>query len=345
MERFSLEVKVGLVVVTAIALVFAFIFILGDWNPFTNTYRVNVTLDYAGGIDPGSNVYLAGAKVGKVEKIVIPDPAEAKDGHVLELVLLIDINARKLIREDSTFAIRMESLLGGKIVEITPGSAEAKVLNDGDSVRGVDPPNLEDLIGEGISILEGLKKFMDNLKPEDRERLANLLVALSRIQPEDVDDLRRAINNAADATEDLKEITAEIKPEVGPMVSDLRSALDEVSPTLAEARRLIRKLDKTLTEVRAMAPEDEDKVRAKVEELLAAADDLSAVADRLDRFTARMEKELDDVDREELERIIREFFQQEGITINVGTIVGDPDYPNPPPRKKGLLLKAAGDRK
>ena len=67
MERFSLEVKVGLMVVITAGLVLAFIFILGEWNPFTNTYRIMVTLRYAGGIKPGSDVHLAGAKVGKVD--------------------------------------------------------------------------------------------------------------------------------------------------------------------------------------------------------------------------------------------------------------------------------------
>jgi len=334
MERYSLEAKVGFVVVVAGVLVFAFIFILGDWNPFTNTYRFTVTLNYAGGIKPGSDVMVAGAKVGKVDLIKFHggdlDAADDKPS-VIGLELLIDKRAKELIRKDSTFAIHMESLLGGKIVEITPGTEAADAIEEGAVVRGIDPPKLDELINEGVAMLDGVKAFIDELSPEDRERFENLWLAISRIGPEDVDNLRTLIDNTADATGDLKEIAREIKPDIKPLMSDVRNALDEVGPTLTETRRLVRKIDRTITELTEYLPEDGDEAKDKVEELLEAGDDLVVIADRLERFTAMMEEEFSDVDREFIERVIREFLQQEGVTINVGKIFGEPEYPEPPP--------------
>jgi phospholipid/cholesterol/gamma-HCH transport system substrate-binding protein len=335
MERFSLEVKVGLVVVLAAGLVLAFIFILGDWNPFTNTYKITMTLKYAGGIKPGSDVQLAGAKVGKVDAIrYLPINDQVKDAPIVGLELLIDKRAQNLIRDDSAFAVRMESLLGGKMVEITPGSAGAKALADKAEVRGQDPPRLEDLINEAVSMIEELKGFLDSLTPEDRARMRQFLATLSRFGPEDVDEVRRALKNTADATGELKVIAEEVRPQIQPILLDVRTALAEVEPTLNEARGLVRKLDRTVTELRAMAPKDPDAARAKVDELLNTADDLKVIMDRLDRFTARMETELKDVDRRELERIMRQFFQQEGVTINVKKVLSDPKYPLPPPEKQ-----------
>jgi phospholipid/cholesterol/gamma-HCH transport system substrate-binding protein len=322
MEKFSLEVKVGIVVTIAVALVLAFIFILGDWNPFTNTYRITVQLNYAGGIKPGSDVMVAGAKVGKVDAIrYLHAAAPGEDAPVLGLELLIDKRAKDLIREDSTFSVYMESLLGGKIVEITPGSPPAPVLKEGAEVRGVDPPQLEELINEAVSLLEGIKGFIDELSPEDRENLHQLFLALSEFSADDVQEIRRLISNAADATEDLKAIASDVRP--------------EIKPTLNDVQYLIYRLNRTVTDLRKYMPEDPDQAKDRVEELIGAADDLAAMADRLERLTASIEKDYGDMDRQEIERIIREFFQQEGITINIGTIVKEPPgkYPEPPEKE------------
>lgn len=339
MERFSLEVKVGLVVVAAAGLVLAFLFILGGWNPFTNTYRIVMTLKYAGGIKPGSDVLLAGAKVGKVDGIKYL-PMKGENAPILGLELLIDKRAQNLIREDSGFSVRMESLLGGKIVEITPGSSGAKVLADKAVIRGQEPQRLEDLIATGTELLADLKEFMAGLTPDDRARMRQLLATVSRLGPEDVDELRRALRNTADATEEFRAIAVEVRPELIPLIADLRNSISQVQPTLREAQGLIRKLDRTVAEFRAMAPQDPAAARAKVDELLATADNLKAVTDRLDRFTARMEIELKDVDRDELERMLRQFLQQEGVTINVKKIMTDPRYPPPPPKEPSVPAPA-----
>jgi ABC-type transporter Mla subunit MlaD len=334
MERFSLEVKVGLVVVVAAGLALAFIFILGGWNPFTNTYRITMTLNYAGGIKPGSDVLLAGAKVGKVDAIrYLPEKGEVEAGPILGLELLIDKRAQNLIRRDSEFSVRMESLLGGKMVEITSGSSGSKMLADKAVVRGQDPPRLEDLINDGVAMLADVKEFMAGLTPEDRAQLRQLLTTISRLGPADVDELRRALKNTADATGEFKAIAAEVRPQLTPLIADLRASIGEIQPTLNEARTLIRKLDRTVADLRAMAPKDPEATRAKIDELLVTADHLKTATDRLDRFTARMEIELKDVDRDELERMLRQFLQQEGVTINVKKVLSDPNYPAPPPKK------------
>jgi phospholipid/cholesterol/gamma-HCH transport system substrate-binding protein len=329
MERFSLEVKVGLVVVGAMGMVLAFIFILGDWNPFSNTYRFTVTLDYAGGIKPGSVVQVAGAKVGKVDLIKFHS-GDSKDDAVLGLELLIDKRAKSLIREDSKFAVHMESLLGGKIIEITPGSSSSAEIEEGAFVKGIDPPKLDELINEAVAMLDGIKSILDNLDPDDKERMKGLLIALSRFNGEDIDEIKRIIHNTADATEDLKVITAQVRPELKPLMDDVKSSLNELEPTLQYAKSLLRKTNKLMLELEKIMPEDKDAARQKVEELLETGDELVAIVDRLDRFTAKMETEFSDFDKDYIERVVRQFLQQEGVTINVDKVFSDPGYPAPP---------------
>lgn len=340
MERLSIEVKVGIVVVVAVGLVLAFLFLLGDYNPFTNTYNIRVTLDYAGGIKPGSDVHLAGAKVGRVESIHFAKVPE-KDRPTMELVLIIDKRAKRLIREDSTFKVHMESLLGGKIMEISPGSPGSPVLEDGAVVRGQDPPRLDELIHEGLYLLEQIKAIMQDLSAEDKENLRSILRTLASIRPEDVDEARRALHNLADASEDLSAMTSELRPRVDPLLTDLEDTASEAGPVLrdgrqliVESRELLRKVDHTVTDLQSFVPKDGNSIEEKTEKLWEAAEDLARVADRLDRFSGRMEDEFEDMTREEVERMLRNFFQQEGITVNVGTVVGKPPYPPPPENGK-----------
>jgi len=336
MERFSLEVKVGLMVVITGVLVAAFLLILGEWNPLTNTYRVTVTLRYAGGIKPGADVHLAGAKVGKVDDIkYLPVKKDDPEAPVIGLVLLIDKNAQKLITEDSVFAVQMESLLGGKMVEITPGPPGKKALADGAVVRGLDPPQLEALINEGVALLEGISAVMDSLSEEDKEKMRELLKTLTRFEAKDVDNVKRIIKNTADLTENINVLSKAIEPELRPLMDDVKYAVGQIEPMMAEARGLLRKVDRTVTELSLMAPSDPLLARAKIEEMLCLAEDLSDIIDRLDRFTARMEDELSDMDREELERMLRQFFQQEGITISVKKVLTKPEYPPPPGAESG----------
>jgi len=332
MDRFSIEVKVGIVVTVAVGLVLAFIFILGEWNPFSNTFRITVTLNYAGGIKPGSDVHVAGAKVGKVDSIRFLAAASPSDqGPVLGLELLIDKRAKELIREDSVFSVHMESLLGGKIVEIIPGTAASPVLEDGAVVRGQDPPQLEDLINEGVALLGEITAFMDDLTEEDKERLRALLSTAASFGPEDARNVKTALANAAQASEDLKVIAAEVRPDIGPLVKDLAKTLEQAQPLAADARKLVKEARSAVAELRALMPDEEAAAGEKIEELMKAAEDLALVADRLERFTAMIETEYGDLDRAEIERIIRQFLQQEGITVNVGTVVKKPSYPSPPP--------------
>lgn len=329
MDRVSLEVKVGVVVTLAVGLVVAFLFLLGEYNPFTNTYSLTVTLKYAGGIKPGSDVQLAGAKVGKVKSIRFLAGNQGKDAPVLGLDLEIDKRAKELIRQDSIFNIQMESLLGGKVVEITPGTPEAETLADGAVVRGIDPPKLEDLVNRAVDLLGSIDKFLDQLSPEDRERMSGVLASLARIDAADIDNLKRTLGNFAAMSDDLKIIAADASPRLGPMLDDLQRTLGGAGPLLSDARGLVKRLDRLAADVREMAPEDPAEARKKVDELLATVDDLKLMADRLERFTAMVEREYGDISRKEVERIAREFLQQEGITINVGTIVGQPAYPPP----------------
>ena len=64
----SIEVKVGLLILTAIVLLVAFILVMGGIS-FQPTYTLHVGFDNPGGLQTGAPVKIAGVKVGKVKQI------------------------------------------------------------------------------------------------------------------------------------------------------------------------------------------------------------------------------------------------------------------------------------
>jgi len=313
MTRFSLEVKVGLVVTLTVGLVLAFLFLLGDFNPFSTTYRLYMLHNYVGGIELGSPVRVAGAKVGKVNAIRFFEAGHQfqKQPVSLALELLIDKRAKHLIRSDSKFFINFEGLIGGKYIEIQPGTTAAPELEDGTSVRGADPPRLEQMLSQGFDIFQRLTDLLNQLGLDDREKLKN------------------ALSNLVTVSDDLRAITGEVRGNIGPIMTDTRAMLGDARPLLRQAQTAMRDLDNITSELGKIKPARKEEIKAKLDQLLNSVDKLTATLDRLDRLSAQLEKETTGVTSESLNRTVREILQQQGITVNVGKISGKPNYPKP----------------
>lgn len=107
-----------------------------------NSYRAR--FNDIDGISIGSDVKLAGYKVGSVENIkVVEDSYD----------VLINFTVAKNIKipTDTTVAVRTSGLLGGKFIAILPG-AEDVFLNNGDEVIYTQSAiNLETLIGTFVN--------------------------------------------------------------------------------------------------------------------------------------------------------------------------------------------------
>src|SRR6185312_6479782 len=82
----SIEVKVGILILTAIGLLAAFILVMGGVN-FQPTYSIFVDFDNPGGLQSGAPVKIAGVKVGKIKEIAFRG-GEMKEGKREPLVRL-----------------------------------------------------------------------------------------------------------------------------------------------------------------------------------------------------------------------------------------------------------------
>jgi phospholipid/cholesterol/gamma-HCH transport system substrate-binding protein len=175
----KLETKVGLLAVGAIVLVVIFAYMMGLVSPFSDSYTLNVMYNYAGGIDEGSPVRVMGIKVGKVRKITFTPEYKTPKGEEVKLKIEISVSKKawKSIRQDSKYFINLAGVIGEKFLEISPGSVDSAELNDGDFVRGEDPPRIDQLISQSY----GLAGKIIDLVEKNEGSVTNMINQLDRL--------------------------------------------------------------------------------------------------------------------------------------------------------------------
>jgi phospholipid/cholesterol/gamma-HCH transport system substrate-binding protein len=217
----KVEVKVGLLFIFSIALVAAFAYYLGILNPFTNSQKLTVMYNYAGGLEEGSPVRVMGIKVGKVQKIEFaPDQKTASGEEVkLKVVILIEKKAWQSIRKDSKFFINLAGVIGEKFLEISPGSSNEPTFNDGDLVRGEDPPRIDQLIsqsyglaGKVIELVDKNEGSVSNMIAQLDKLTTNFNRTLSLLDKTSKDkDMARLLDNAIKISDDLAFLTGQLR--------------------------------------------------------------------------------------------------------------------------------------
>ncbi|MFA6079136.1 MAG: MlaD family protein [Candidatus Omnitrophota bacterium] len=139
-ETRTFELKVGIFILLAIAILFIMVFSIGDFNFVKPGYHIKVRFNFASGIGPSAPVRLAGVGVGQVEGIQIIYDENDKRGKA-ELYAWIQQDAK--IEEDSDITINTLGLLGEKYLEIVPGTPGKQLLADNSVIVGRDPVPME----------------------------------------------------------------------------------------------------------------------------------------------------------------------------------------------------------
>lgn len=159
------QVRVGMLILLAIAVLSTAVFLVGDTgNVFGQRYRLVTLVRSAAGLVPGASVQLAGQTVGQVDRIdLIPPESRPPGGEAVEIRLAIDFAVQEQIRSDSRAQVRTQGLLGDKLIDITPGTAGAKILAAGDTVASSTSVDYDALIAEGASAVGELLEVTQNL--------------------------------------------------------------------------------------------------------------------------------------------------------------------------------------
>jgi phospholipid/cholesterol/gamma-HCH transport system substrate-binding protein len=152
--KLSVQAKIGLITVIALATLAAIIVWKGDISLTSKGYELIGNFDNAGGIMPGAEVRYRGFKVGKVTHID-PAPTEVK------IILLIQPKTK--IPESSTLRIAFDGLIGQKYIEIIPSLSTIN-LKGGSTLKGFSTSGIVDFIDLGAQNLEESKMILQSIR-------------------------------------------------------------------------------------------------------------------------------------------------------------------------------------
>ncbi len=278
MKGLSVEVRVGLLVIVALALLAGFVFVLGGVD-LGEGYTLFVDFKNPGNVQAGAPVNVGSVRVGRVEDVEYRggrlDP-ETGRRPLIRIRVRLDEKVRDTVHEDAIFYVTSTSLLGEQILAINPGDPERPVLPAGSIVEGVDPPRLDLAFALMYELLENISNFMRNNRDEIGEALSatgRLIQAMDGLMTENQGRIGRIIANVETASEQTNELLsnangtlsgartqrilanldrtlAVIQRDIDPIMTDVRSAtgkVDEVLDVMGPDERA--QLRETLTNV------------------------------------------------------------------------------------------------
>lgn len=141
MQQNIIETIVGFLIITIATVFFIFAYRTAGAEKHESGYTLEAKFQSAEGIIEGSDIMLAGIKIGKVQKLSL-------DHDTFFAIMEMNIDKGVKLPKDSQAAIVSSGFLGGKFVSIAPGG-DSDDLQDHDQIKFTQSSvNMEALIGK-----------------------------------------------------------------------------------------------------------------------------------------------------------------------------------------------------
>ncbi|MBI2985515.1 MAG: MCE family protein [Deltaproteobacteria bacterium] len=158
----ALQIKVGLLIVTALIILSATIFLMGkERRFFENKVPFEIHFSRTIGLREGAPISLTGVRVGSVESLTFPRNVQEKY-IVVQVKVVGDVAPR--VRKDTVARIRTQGVLGDKFIELSGGSPQSEPLQAGGLIASVDPLDYEALLGESGDVVQDFAEVANSLK-------------------------------------------------------------------------------------------------------------------------------------------------------------------------------------
>lgn len=124
MKDSAVETAIGAIVIAIAAVFFFFVYSTTDRGTARGGYRVSAEFDNVGAINVGTDVRLAGIKVGSVV-------AQELDPDTYQARLTLAIDPKLKLANDTTAKVSSEGLLGAPYIALEPGGGENLIADGG----------------------------------------------------------------------------------------------------------------------------------------------------------------------------------------------------------------------
>ena len=221
----GLEFKVGIFVFAGLAMLGALVVQFGRLGEgFKTYYTVTVQFSDASGLLKGSDVLLAGARIGKVSG----GPRLVREGTGVAVPLKIYDYIK--IAEGSKFTVGSSGLLGDRFVDVKmPPGVPTKFLPPNAYVNGARETGIDDLTREGGALVGDLRGVVQKIDTTVTRLNEDVL------SKESAQNLKSSIAHLNEATSAF----AESAKKLGPVVDKADSAMDSAKKAADDLQRVL----------------------------------------------------------------------------------------------------------
>ena len=192
---------------------------------FKTYYALTVRFNDASGLLKGSDVLLAGARIGKVAG----GPRLVREGSGVDVPLKIYDYVK--VPAESKFTVGSSGLLGDRFVNVTMPLGQPKTyIPPNTYIRGARETGLDDLTREGGQVLNDLHTTVNRLNDET-------------LSPANMQNLKASMDHLNQATRALAESSKKLDgviEKTDSTMSSAKKAADDLQVTIGDARKAFK---------------------------------------------------------------------------------------------------------
>ena len=247
------EVRIGIFAVAMILCAWAGIRFLSGIDIFSRNVDYYAAYDQVSGMQEASPVVMRGVKIGTVTEIIF----DSTDSE--QVLLRLTVKKQFDIPKDSEARMASSGIMGGKMVEIVPGSS-SEMLEKGDTMRSTQVPDMMEAIDpimqqvtvladELTVTLKALHGVVENNASNIEgmtSHMNSITGNIDQLLTSEKEGLKRAVKGISEFSTTLGNNAARL--------DSLMANMNSFSTKLAETQ-VVENLDKTLAELSTVLTE------------------------------------------------------------------------------------------
>jgi phospholipid/cholesterol/gamma-HCH transport system substrate-binding protein len=229
----GLEFKVGAFVFVGLAMLGGLVVQFGRLGEgFKTYYPITIRFTDASGLLKGSDVLLAGAKIGKVAG----GPRMVREGNGVEVPLKIYDYIK--IPEGSKFTVGSSGLLGDRFVNVVmPPGQPTKFITPKSYIIGRRETGIDDLTREGGELVADLRKTVQNINTTvTRLNEEALSPGTMENWKESIDHLNATTASLSESSKKLEGVVDQADSAMGSIKKDA----DDLQGVISDARKTVQ---------------------------------------------------------------------------------------------------------
>lgn len=275
----NLEKKVGIFVSIVIVMLLSIFFFMGkERGIFIKKYHLFFIVDSGSGFIEGMPVKLSGFKIGNLKSMSLTSEARVK------VVLEINKEYQKWIRQGSVARMMKEGVIGEAVVDVSVGPSSGQMIEDGKELPNEKVMGIEEMIVKEVKpVLQEVKETISYIN-----------------NPEG--DIKKAVANIKKLSEGLLETKANmdgVLKETKDTVREATSAFREAHSAFDKFGNIGEKAAPVIDKLNIVA-EDTEKASKKIPEVMDKAikimDDVKGFSDVLSKKSHGVKNMLEDTE-------------------------------------------------